>query len=115
MKKNNFKIIAGQIFINENRITTPHPVSEALEKDNLVIVRVDPPAGVIFNRNVYGITANGEILWQIQASLHGTQQDKPYTNILLNPDGLLIAENWNGVSYSVDIRNGEITTIAFDK
>ncbi|MFJ3485584.1 hypothetical protein ACIPL1_19660 [Pseudomonas sp. NPDC090202] len=107
--------VSGHIYVNGNRVLIPHPVSEALEYKNLIVVRIDPPAGVIFNRNIYGITNVGEILWQIQESPHGTQEDKPYTNIFLDPNGVLIAENWNGVGYSVNPESGEISVATFNK
>jgi hypothetical protein len=82
---------------------------------DLIIVKVESPAGTIFNRNVFGLSKNGESRWQIQESEHGTQKDKPYIDIFINSDETLITANWNGVNYLVDPDNGKITVYMFEK
>ncbi|WP_062387725.1 hypothetical protein [Pseudomonas abietaniphila] len=110
-----FTISDGKISVHGKVLLLPHPVTEAKSYLDLIIVKVESPAGTIFNRNVFGLSRNGEFRWQIQESEHGTQQDKPYIDILINPDGALIAANWNGVNYLVDSDNGKITIYTFDK
>ena len=110
-----FLIVHGKLTIGDRTFDLPHPVEEALTYHDLIIVRLEPPAGVIFNRNVYGISHEGEVLWQIEESPHGTQEDKPYVNINIGQNHDLIAGNWNGVSYSVNPENGKITVVSFDK
>ncbi|WP_342655411.1 hypothetical protein [Pseudomonas sp. F3-2] len=115
MTTDTFKISDGKISVLGKVLFLPHPVTEAITYLDLIIVKVESPAGTIFNRNVFGFSKNGELRWQIQESEHGTQQDKPYINILINTDGALLAANWNGVNYLIDPDNGKITVYAFDK
>jgi hypothetical protein len=115
MNKMAFVIVNGKLTIGDRVIDFPHPVEEALAYHDLIIVRVEPPAGVIFNKNVYGVSHEGKVLWQIEESPHGTQEDKPYVNIYIGQNDDLIAGNWNGVSYLVNPENGEITVVSFDK
>jgi hypothetical protein len=110
-----FTISDGKISVQGKVLFLPHPVTEAKTYLDLIIVKVESPAGTIFNRNVFGLCKNGEIRWQIQESEHGTQKDKPYIEIRINPDQTLIAANWNGVNYLVDPDNGKITVYTFDK
>ena len=70
------------------------------------MILVDPAPDVIFNRNVFALSIHGELLWQIEESPHGTQVDKPYVNLYCDKNGTVIAGNWNGVSYSVNLLNG---------
>lgn len=112
---NNIAFVNSKLTIGGRAIDFPHPIEEALIYRDLIIVRVEPPAGISFNRNVYGISQKGDVLWQIEESPHGTQEDKPYVNIYTGQNDDLIAGNWNGVSYSINPDNGKITVVAFDK
>jgi hypothetical protein len=93
----------------------PYTVKQAITCDDMCVVLTVPPAGTTLNRNVFCYLPSGEILWQIQESPHGTQIDKPYTSLHINDHKQLIAGNWNGVDYSVDLENGIVTAAAFDK
>lgn len=115
MSNKSFELLNGKVIIDGHPVILPHIADEAFEWHDLIIVKVDPPSGTIFNRNVFGITNQGEILWQIEESPHGTQDDKPYIQISIEKSDNLIAENWNGVSYSVNPSNGKITVSAFNK
>lgn len=115
MNKIPFVISNKELTIDGNIVDIPHSIEEALTYHDFIIVRVKPPAGIIFNRNVFGVESDGEILWQIEESPHGTQEDKPYVNVYISKNNKLIAGNWNGVSYSVNSENGKITTVSFDK
>ena len=110
-----FLVVNGQLSLKGCQLGLPHPVVDAFAYRHLIVVRVEPSAGFIFNRNVYGISDEGEVLWQIEESPHGTQEDKPYVNINVGQNDDLIAGNWNGVSYSVNPENGKITVVSFDK
>lgn len=88
--------------------------AQCLEVQGLLIVRIEPDVGDTYNRNVFALD-RGKILWQIEESPHGTEKDKPFTSISLGRDGELIAGNWNGVDYSVDISDGTIQVKNFKK
>lgn len=105
----------GRLFIGNGSIDLPYPVSEIIDFGDSIAVRVEPPVGVIFNRNVFAFSERGDPLWQIEESPHGTENDKPYVKIIRERDGGLVAYNWNGVDYLVDMANGAITTKAVSK
>ena len=115
MSTNFFKVKEGSVFIANRSIGLPYPVGEVVECRDAIVVRVEPPAGVIFNRNVFAFTAQGDLLWQIEESPHGTEKDKPYVGILVSQDGSLVVANWIGVDYLVNVKSGSITTKAFNK
>jgi hypothetical protein len=110
-----YRVENGNLFIADRAIDLPHPVIEVIECGEMIVVRVDPPAGTIFNRNVFAFTKHGELLWQIEESPHGTEKDKPYVAILRAQDGNLIAANWIGIDYLVNLANGNIAAKAFNK
>lgn len=103
------------LVIEGQRINLPHPVEKVLSFRGLVIAMIEPPPGVLFNRNVMAFTEAAEPAWQIEESPHGTESDKPYVGIALNDDSELIASNWNGVDYIVNPENGRLTVLAFKK
>ncbi|MDX2502981.1 MAG: hypothetical protein QNL62_00690 [Gammaproteobacteria bacterium] len=115
MSKIKYSIHEGELIVNGKEIKLPYPAEEALIFQDILIVRVEPAIGKIYNRNVFALLANGEIKWQISESPHGTEADKPYMNIYLSKDGKLIAGNWNGVDYFVGIVDGSIIASSFKK
>jgi len=108
-----FKVDDGCLFIDGEAVRLPFPVVEAIGIDAAVAVRVDVPTGQAFNRNVYLIDAERRILWQIDESPHGTEADKPFMNIWMADDEALMAGNWNGIDYVVDISSGRLSVKAF--
>ena len=96
-------------------IDLPYPVVQAFDFQGLIIVRVEPTIGEIYNRNIFALDNIGEIKWQIAESPHGTEADKPYTSISVTAENELIAGNWNGVDYVVALGDGSISTKSFNK
>lgn len=115
MREIDFKVKDRVIFIKGKAIELPYPVAESLNFGELVILRVEPTSGEIFNTNVFGFTNAGNCKWKIAESPHGTETDKPFTSISVSQNGQLIAGNWNGVDYAVDVRSGAIKAVTFNK
>jgi hypothetical protein len=115
MSGNPIRVDGCKLLVGDQCIELPHEICEVLRFQNLIVVRVDPPAGVVFNRNVIALTESGASAWQIEESPHGTEADKPYVAIRVETDGTLLASNWNGVDYVVDADSGRVTAKAFKK
>jgi hypothetical protein len=115
MNSSLIQIENGVLIIGDKHIELSHPVAEVKEWKNYIIVRVEPPVEELFNRNVFAFTKEGDCVWQIEESPHGTEKDKPYVGIFVDDRDNLIAANWNGVDYSVDTSSGKISTKAFNK
>lgn len=113
--KNRFEVRDGALIIANRRLDLTHTVAQILECHDTIIVRSDPPAGMILNRNLFAFTTQGDLLWQIEESPHGTQKDKPYVGLIISQDGLLVAANWIGLDYTVNVQNGKVAAKAFNK
>ncbi|MEE9444899.1 MAG: hypothetical protein V3V19_04460 [Cocleimonas sp.] len=100
--------------MNREEVNLPYPVVQALDFNGIVMARVEPEIYEIFNCNIFAVDGKGKIKWQIEESPHGTEVDKPYTSISIM-ENKLIAGNWNGVDYVVDIKDGSIRTQSFNK
>jgi hypothetical protein len=110
-----FCVENGNIYIEREKVELPYPVDTVIVFDNLLVVRLEPSAKRIFNRNVLAIGSDGTVIWQIVESPHGATSDKPYVTIYVDSDGNLVAGNWNGVDYVVEIATGKIKTKSFNK
>lgn len=115
MNEVNFFVKSGTFFIGGSPIDFPYPVDDVLVCGDLFLVRIAPPVGVVFNRNVFAVSSEGRMLWQIAERPHGTQGDSPYINIYFDGGGRLIAGNWNGVDYFVDLASGDVSVCQFSK
>ncbi|MHA6196970.1 hypothetical protein ACX3YG_21675 [Pseudomonas wadenswilerensis] len=105
----------GKLVFCDEVISLPHPVVKLVRGETKVFVMVEPPAGVVFNRGVYSLSHEGVILWQISESPHGEVKEKPYVDIFIDDRDRLIAANWIGIDYWVDVEDGSVEAIAFNR
>ncbi|RMV44584.1 hypothetical protein ALP11_02718 [Pseudomonas syringae pv. papulans] len=77
----------------------------------IVLIRLESPPGEVFNRNIFAFSMAGEVLWQIEESPHGTQADKPFMSLHCDDNDRVIVGCWNGVTYAVNVENGNIRVI----
>lgn len=105
-----FVIDGNVIDINRNKLTFEYDIDSVRCINDVYIVLVDIPSDVKEVNNIYAINNICEILWKIQdpSSVYGIINDVPYVGIRINEEGVLIATNFNGVTYSVDIKTGNI-------
>jgi hypothetical protein len=101
--------------VNGHAVDLPHEVVQQLPLDGLVLLRVEPPPGQVFNRNVFAFDAAAQRLWQIAESPHGTEADKPFMGLRVDARGRVIASSWNGVDYVVDLGSGALQACGFGK
>jgi len=102
--------------ISGKKIELPAPVAQRIDINGLVIIRVYPSdqeleayPQELLNRNVYAYDSSGQIKWQIKEAPHGgVGSDKAYMDLWLD-NGKLIAGNWIGADYIVDITSGDVS------
>jgi hypothetical protein len=113
MKTSPWKVLENRIIANGKSFRLPYPASKSIELPELLVILLDPPKGTNCNTNVMGIKPDGTIAWQIEESPHGGELDQPYVDINQDELGNLVARNWNGVEYEVDLRSGAIHVVDF--
>jgi hypothetical protein len=84
-----------------------YDVAEAVGFDRAVVARLEVPAGVILNENVYGLAYDGRVLWQVPARKH-VYPDSPYTKIARGADGAVVLSNWDGLELTLDPETGRV-------
>ncbi len=100
---------------NKN-IELPASIKQCVKVGGMTVVRVYPSDKMLndypqdkLNRNVYAYDVSGELVWQIQEAPHGgSGEDKAYMDIKVDGDKL-VAGNWIGVDYFVNIANGIVS------
>lgn len=113
-KAKKFLVDDGALFVHGRRISTPFPVLQYVVDKNAVIVLLRAPAGTIYNRNIHAYSTQGQLLWTIPETPHGGTKDQPYVGIEATSAGL-VARNWNGVEYVIDLQTGSIEVCGFGK
>ena len=111
------------MLINGQQLEFPNPIKEAIAIGAvLVVLTYRSPDKT--NENVWGVNAQGRILWQVPQvnevefevqAYAGIEQ--PYTGIHRVDDHTVRLFNWDGGAYDLDVRTGRFTKniIAFRK
>jgi hypothetical protein len=102
--------------ISDLKVELTAPVKQRIDLSDLVILRIypsDQELGTypqdLLNRNIYAFDLLGNLKWQIKEAPHGgAGMDKAYMDIRLE-SGVLIAGNWIGVDYFVDLGSGDVS------
>ncbi len=102
--KNSYEEKNNKLYINGNETTVPLPVKTVLDLNDRIIVL---SRELSLNINVFCLDVDGNILWKIQECPHGDGA-KPYTNIRMSDAGELIAYNFIGFDYRVDLNTGAV-------
>ena len=97
-------------------------VKQIVEVGDLRIVRKYPPDSELsnfpqnkLNRNIEAYDQDDNLVWVIdEAPDGGDNLDKAYMKIWLE-DGKLIAGNWIGIDYLVNLDNGAVSPIKANK
>lgn len=110
-----FKVLGRRVQIGDRTVELPHEVVQQVPLGALLVLRVEPAPGQLFNRNVFAFDGEARQIWQIAESPHGTEADKPFMDLRVSPEGELIAGNWNGVEYRVHPETGALTVCGFGK
>ena len=113
--KPKYQLCDGELSIEERVVHFPYPVAQVIIVDSRVIVRLAVPSKERFDRNVYALSLDGKGVWQIQEAPHGGNVAKPFMNLRLSDEGRLIAGNWIGVDYEVDLTSGQVSAVKFAK
>jgi len=96
-------------------------IKQVIEIEELKVIRKYPPDDTLMdypqenlNRNVEAYNKNNELVWVIAEAPHGGEnRDKAYMNLFVQ-DGQLVAGNFIGVDYYVNLADGSVTPTRTD-
>jgi hypothetical protein len=98
------------VFANGRLATLPFPISATAEVDGVVVAVLGLPPGTSMTENVFGLSAEGAILWQVER-IPETSSDaiaNQYVSIIGSGEGMARVSNWNGVVVDVDVQTGKV-------
>jgi len=101
--------------INGHKAFLEANIKDVLVTGNLTIVRLDDgqthgQGDRSMNRNVLALDQEANVVWKIQEAPHGGDEwPKPYTHLAMQGTKL-VASNWIGVDYVVDLTTGNVDT-----
>lgn len=97
-------------------VTFEHPVKEAIQIGEVLIVILHIPEGTTLTENVFAISKTGQILWQIERIKETSfnPQDR-YVGIVSHDQEIVTIGNWNGMVVDVDLLNGRLKAKRFLK
>lgn len=86
-------------------------ISQVLYIEDLIVIRLDTGKTLKYgddflDQNIYAFSLKGEYLWQIEAAPI-SRSPKPYVNLQVIDDKL-VADNWLGISFVLNIENGRV-------
>lgn len=104
------KLIRNEV---EKLVIFDFPIRQVIKFHDCFVVRLEPDIGQIYNENVFGISHEGKILWQIE-SISLVYEDSPYTGIGKEGEKAKLC-NWDGTDLLIDPYTGKIIKKSFSK
>ena len=94
-------------------VSFPWLILEVLAFDEIFVVLLEPDPGSRFNENVFGVAADGRVIWTIEQRKH-VYDDSPYTSVLKEGDQVKLF-NWDGDELIVDPKSGVVVAEGYGK
>jgi len=107
-----YKIENGKLlFADGKTVSFDYSIQQELNFPGVIVVLLNIPTGEIFNENVFGVSFDGEVLWQVAPQRY-LGDDSPYTGMNYE-DGKAGLYNWDSTLYVVEPMTGELISKRF--
>lgn len=97
----------------KKRVKFPYDVAQVLDFSNVFVVRIESPLKSRFNENVYGVSYDGKILWQVGPRKY-VYEDSPYTGMIKEDEKVKLF-NWDGTELLVNPMTGRVLKEEYGK
>jgi uncharacterized secreted protein with C-terminal beta-propeller domain len=101
--------IRSSIEINGNVVNFQDSIKRVTFVDDLIVVLLDNPlSGKVSDQpmnNIYAMDQNGDIVWEIKEII---KEDRLYTIIRLNDQNQLVAADFIGIKFTIDVKSKTI-------
>jgi len=109
----NFEINGKSLIVSGKSIKFPLDIKQVEVFPNSFVVRLEVPTNFVFNENIFGVSKDGMILWQIE-KLTYVYSNSPYTGMLREKNFIKLF-NWDGKNLIVNPDNGKIIEVEYGK
>jgi hypothetical protein len=109
----------GEVLIidNERQVRFGYPIGSVFETCGVLIVVLDIPPKESMTENVFAVSKEGKILWQIERT--PKTASCPVNNYTSVDDtsepGIAVAFNWNCTNVYIDLNTGKVLDTKFTK
>lgn len=99
-------------FENGKKVSFKYPIAHVVLANEVFVVLLKAQSKEIFNENVYGVSQEGEILWQVQKS--PSLNNDLYVGVSTTPsmqkhgEKFIRLNRWDGVAVEIRPETGEI-------
>jgi hypothetical protein len=103
-------ISGNQLLLEDGHaVSFPLPISECQQVEDVLVVVLDVSGRNHMTENVFGVTPQGQILWQIEPRPDISRDPVNfYTGIDRHLPGRIRLGSWAGIAVDVDIHSGKI-------
>lgn len=93
--------------VGQTELQFRHPVRQWLRAGEAIVVLLAVPVGEIDNRNVVGVSTDGERLWEIEPIGDDPTADQAYVNLYRRDGGVWLG-NPIGAALRIDPATGDV-------
>lgn len=98
---------------NFKSVSFRYRIDEILYFENFCMVMIEPGIGQTLNENIYGVSIDGDILWQIAPIPHAYARSS-YTGMGKVGDKVKLS-NWDGTDLIINPATGDILEKSYSK
>jgi hypothetical protein len=97
------------IIENETCVSFDYPIEAIFETCGILIVVLDNPPKQSMTENVFAVSKEGKILWQIERTPKTAHPVSRYTSVReTSVAGIVCAWNWNCTNVYIDVKTGKV-------
>ena len=101
------------IFQNCTKMSFDHPICEVIDFPDVVVVMLNVSPAQICNENVFGVSYDGDKLWQIEKKSH-VYKNSSYTGLFKKGENVVLS-NWDGLELTVSPITGKVLSERYGK
>jgi hypothetical protein len=100
---------ARQVTASNGKVVNfDYDIAETAEVAGTLVVVLDVPPGRVMTENVFGVSSEGKLMWQIERTAVNANPTNVYTGITRHDQHIAHIYNWNANDTVVDVRTGKI-------
>lgn len=98
------------VFFKTQPVVFNFPIGEVLERENIVIVRLNIPKDNPTRKNIFALDYNAKFLWQVQPmkEVEPSLEESRYLAMKDSPNGNITATDSNGYMFEINPQDGKI-------
>jgi hypothetical protein len=110
----------GEVLVldNERQVKFDYPIGSIFETCGILIVVLDVPPEQIMTENVFGVSKQGEIIWQIETTPKTSYPclTNRYVSVKDSSiSGIAMVWNFNCTAVFIDVKTGKVVDTKFTK